>query len=415
MAAGWVCAFVLLALAGRALFRTWYAPAAILPLFWALVFEGLAILAPDYRVSVGGAGAIVALTAAYVAGSVPYAGRLPLTAERPPPSRRRSTLRWVQGLNLVGWAGLLALIAYGVTVFGLAPSPAGLLKMGNRFSLARYSGQVPTVPLLVASLCFPACLLAGRLWPHRTRREARWAVVTVSTVVVLALVTGARSSVLFGGAYFIAGVMASKVQAGGRHTRLRLRTVAFALAAAIAAPLIAGLFLQVRTGFGHVDRERVNEAAALYTVGSVAGFSSWFDTANQGPSWGQETLAGPASLAGVTERAQGLYADPIAISPTATTNVYTAFRPLVADFTLPGAVAVMFLLGLASTRAYRSVLRGRARSWVWLAMAYAAILMSPIVSPFAYNNVAIVWPIAIAALWRVKLRQDAPRRIPLTA
>ena len=56
------------------------------------------------------------------------------------------------------------------------------------------------------------------------------------------------------------------------------------------------------------------------------------------------TFAGPLNLIGALDRPGGFY-DPIYINNYDTTNIFTAFRGLVSDFSISGSLMISFVLG----------------------------------------------------------------------
>ena len=57
------------------------------------------------------------------------------------------------------------------------------------------------------------------------------------------------------------------------------------------------------------------------------------------------TLAGPFNLFGFIERDLGFY-QPVNIGSDTSTNIFTAYRGLISDFTVIGSVIVIFFAGI---------------------------------------------------------------------
>ena len=51
-------------------------------------------------------------------------------------------------------------------------------------------------------------------------------------------------------------------------------------------------------------------------------------------------------MLGLGHRIPGLFENVVDLVIGETSNIYTAFRPLIQDFTIPGALAVLALLGV---------------------------------------------------------------------
>lgn len=69
-----------------------------------------------------------------------------------------------------------------------------------------------------------------------------------------------------------------------------------------------------------------------------------------------------------------------------TSNIFTGFRPLIQDFTIPGALTILALLGLVGGVAYRLVAIGRWEAVPVLVGAYVTIMWTPITWFWIYNS-----------------------------
>ena len=132
--------------------------------------------------------------------------------------------------------------------------------------------------------------------------------------------------------------------------------------------------------------------------GTTAAFTTWLQHFHQhGAAFGLYTFAGPLDLIGVKERQLGFYADFITL-PTGYTNIYTAFRGLIQDFTIPGSIFICLLIGFLIQLAY---LRCRDGNIIWvlpLSLFYAFPLFSPFISIFTSNSVTTAWLFALVVL-----------------
>jgi len=70
-----------------------------------------------------------------------------------------------------------------------------------------------------------------------------------------------------------------------------------------------------------------------------------------------------------------------------TSNLYSAFRGLIQDFTFPGAILLTVTTGAIANLAYRSVKAGNIATLGILAGIYSFVFWSPIVSLFVYNAI----------------------------
>jgi hypothetical protein len=80
------------------------------------------------------------------------------------------------------------------------------------------------------------------------------------------------------------------------------------------------------------------------------------------------------------------------------TNIYTALRGLIQDFTLGGAVVLTFLVSFVSGILLASPSRRTWTSILFGAWYYAFILGSPLTSVFTYNGLVLAWLVAAIVL-----------------
>jgi oligosaccharide repeat unit polymerase len=130
-------------------------------------------------------------------------------------------------------------------------------------------------------------------------------------------------------------------------------------------------------------------------------FSSWLQTnafsVNLHPSLGQYTFAGVFELLHIHTRVAGLYTDQVQIDG-AGYNIYTAFRGFIEDFTVPGALVFLALVGFGAEIVYQLVRSGNLRFAGFLTAFYAATLWSFVVDLFIYNTIVLAFLILIGYL-----------------
>ena len=120
------------------------------------------------------------------------------------------------------------------------------------------------------------------------------------------------------------------------------------------------------------------------------------------PTLGQYTFAGVFDLLHIHSRVAGLYTEQVVING-AGYNIYTAFRGLIEDFTIPGALLFLVLVGYGAELAYRRVRSGRLLFAGVLAAFYAATLWSFVVDVFIYNTIVLSFAILIGYLALARL------------
>jgi oligosaccharide repeat unit polymerase len=133
--------------------------------------------------------------------------------------------------------------------------------------------------------------------------------------------------------------------------------------------------------------------------GHISAFSTWMrDYHYTGLSFGSNTFSGPLDLIGIQEREIGYYKRDVFLSSSLYTNIYTVFRGLLQDFSIPGTLVVAFGLGMAARISFDRCLHGKFIWLIPLSLFYAFTMYSPIISIFNYTSVVMAWCIFFVVL-----------------
>ncbi|MEM4409794.1 MAG: hypothetical protein QXI19_13740, partial [Candidatus Caldarchaeum sp.] len=109
---------------------------------------------------------------------------------------------------------------------------------------------------------------------------------------------------------------------------------------------------------------------------------------------------------GYVQEFQGYIIDPLVLS-----NVYSLFRDLIQDFSEPGALLALFLLGMMGSVAYSSVAKRQIALLPLLMLFYITIGYSPLSSVFWYNSVNA--SLLLCVIYTILMRQSVKKsRIP---
>ena len=186
---------------------------------------------------------------------------------------------------------------------------------------------------------------------------------------------------------WVAAYLATKVYESGGEFRLGKRAL---LTAVLIFSFCAALYVALGVVRGHKYGDVSDDSAQLRSnlFGYLAVFDSFVNTKSTfNLTFGQYSLAGPFDLLGLKERKAALDYEPIMLENGTASNVYTAFRGLIQDFSLPGALLLSLASGLLCGSAYRRACNGEIGSVLILAGYYSFFLWSPIASVFDYNSV----------------------------
>jgi oligosaccharide repeat unit polymerase len=305
----------------------------------------------------------------------------------------------------VSTVGALYLVLWSFQQFDLTSSPLSFFALGHMWSALRYEeGIVEPWPVrLLVMWVYPAALFGGLASAVGAARRRRWLSLSAFfPSILLALVVAARAGVLVAIVCWFAGYLAiasSKFPGGYSVFQSRL-VMRFAIIGT--ASMFFFLIVDSIRGFdGSGPLQIVPEPLRLetYLFGSLAGFGQWLAAGQADPPrFGAYTFAGIFDLMGWSQRYVGLYEDVVTLQSGEPTNIYTAFRGLIQDFTLFGSALLSFTVGLASGYTY-SLSCARVTHWLLLLAAfYAFAFFSPLVSVFNFNGVVLAWVVAAMVL-----------------
>lgn len=411
-------ALLFLALGARLLSKSWLAPGPFALLLWSIYMVVPLALAPEYKVSALGAWLILLLVACIAIGADFGAGQ---TSSKPGGKSQSRQNTCVQNLSAKPLLRL-SMVLSGLSLLGVFYSAdkalgdysldfslPNLLLLGHLLSVERYSGEQP--PFAVRALViwvFAAALLAGMAYCRATtRRDRLLCFAPLIPALLYSIVQAARSNTLIVIAMGLSGYMAMRVAAGmDRHGPITRKGLIFATASVMAALIFFFIVDNLRS---HTQQEQDIQTDADWgraksaALGYLAVFGHWAESTD-GPgafhmSLGAYTIGGLFDLTGLHTRESGVYTGSVSLEGD-DSNIYTAFRGLIQDFSLPGAVAACISIGFLAGRAYKNSLFG---NWNWtpiLAAFYTFVFWSPIISIFEYNGPLLAILVGIYATRR---------------
>src|SRR6266516_1362569 len=416
---------VVVALLTRAVSGNWLAPGPFFCLFW-VVNIGVALAAGrSFPVSPAGLWILVSLLIAFAVGSLAFVGQpMPQSGQGSSSDVRTFSrtlerrLRWaVAGLSVTALLGLALETRTGFAQFSLSLSWLSLLALAAATSSARYAGTAESAGAAtwLVYFMYAAAPLGGALTAGSVR--ARWRLLGVAPVTIC-LVEGTlhatRAGFVLGLVMWMAGFFAWKMFATrGRYALFHGRTVPLVALLALVLPTVYVVLQWLRGGAWKAFAVAPLMAhAAASALAHVSAFSQWAATRPESvPTLGAYTFAGPFDLLGLARRSSGLFVDPVYFVGGEASNIYTAFRSLVEDFTLGGAWVLCSLMGLVTSWWHRSV-RAGASVWIMpLALFYAFTLFSPIASLFTWNSIVGAWVIA-CGVWVLLLKAFVGPAVP---
>ena len=102
------------------------------------------------------------------------------------------------------------------------------------------------------------------------------------------------------------------------------------------------------------------------------------------------TFAGPMNLMGFIERDLGFY-EPVIIKREVSTNIFTALRSLITDFSIFGSIIISFLTGMLLQLHFLKPGKNIILNMIFKSIFYSYTIYSPLISVFHYNSIFFSW------------------------
>ncbi len=291
--------------------------------------------------------------------------------------------------SLVAFVGAFVYAVSSLRQLDLSFSWNGFLGLGGLLYGVIVGGEGdPWWFRLTRMWIFPAAFLSGIAFAlSSSRLKKGLSLVWFVPVLLIGITLASRYGTVMAIGCWVAAYLAAKVYASRGKFQLGKRTL-------VTAMLIFGacavLYIAVGVVRGHKYGDVSDDSAQLRSnlFGYLAVFDSFVNNESAfNLTFGQYSLAGAFDLLGLKKREAALDYEPIMLQNGTASNVYTAFRGLIQDFSLPGALLVSLACGLLCGSAYTRACSGRIGSVLILAGYYSFFLWSPIVSIFNYNSV----------------------------
>jgi oligosaccharide repeat unit polymerase len=401
----------------RALTGTWLHPGSFFALWWC--FAGIVpmLLAPAELVGPNVILWLVVASIAVSAGAIAGNGGTKTRRLVAPAPATRFELK-IFGLVLIV-AILLGMISNIVFILGSGIPLSDVLDVSklvivsNAIYVQRYDDVAPLQPPALSQALLPFIYMAPAIGGivFELRKEKLWRLIGLFSFLPALAVTilqTTKAAVLFSMVLWLSGYFATRL----RHGKLAVFTKGHFLAAAvIGLPLGIFFFAVGLARLASTDVSLLN-VVLIKLVTSAFGhmtiLSQWladywaepFD-----PTLGQVTFAGPLEMLGISHRIPGLFDNFVNLVAGETSNIYTGFRPLIQDFTIPGAIAVLAMLGFVGGAGFRMVAAGKWSAVPLLLISYVTIFWTPITWFWVYNSLtATVLGVAVVVffirLWR---------------
>lgn len=401
---------LLMAVGGRVLSGSWLASGSFAALLWS-VFVWVSLLSTDYPVYASAVWVIVLLVFSVQAGA--FIGESMVGGKRQKgechglevagAAHRLAGFSVV--FSMIAFLGAIYFVFWTFSRFDLPASPVSLLGLGHLWSVQRYEyGELEPWPVrLTVMWVYPAALLGGIAYASvLDRKTRRYCLLPFLPSLLVGTIVAARAGILIAAIIWGSGYFAVKHwQSSGAYRLFQRRLVLFLVALGLVA---IGLFMSIDAIRHSSDGETFNmlldsQRLFKYAFGSLAAFSNWFhDSVAHDSGLGAYTFGGIFDVLRIKHREIGLYEGMVTLPGGEETNIYTAIRGLIQDFTLAGALILAFFVSLVSGALLSSSRPGASMSVLFASGYYAFILCSPLTSIFTYNGVVLAWLVGTLVL-----------------
>lgn len=388
------------ALMARKITGTWLSPGSFFAISWSFFLIVPLLFAPEFKVDLLGIWFIAILSMACAAGSV-IAYKPPsidsLVSNEPNKTNPSHLFRPLWVLILISFGGVILLFRHALDTYNFGYYSMGWVSIPNLIAVDRYSGYINYPFIINYSLycIYPANLLGGLLLSVRqiSFKMKALTVVPLLLALILGIIEGARTSILLGLVLFFSAWMSGAMINGSNHNYNKSYfKMAFSGGALMITFTVFFVLIQwLRQGMDSIIVDLLIDRIRAYFFGYLAAFTQWIGTIDSpNLSGGLTTFAGPFNLLGVMERSLGFY-DPANISLGISTNIFTALRGLVIDFSIPGSIFIAFIVGFFLQLSYQRGISGTIINTLPISMFYAFTLYSPLISIFHYNSILFSW------------------------
>ncbi len=380
--------------------KTWLSPGAFFSICWAFFLIAPMIFASEYEIDIFGLWFISIFNMALVAGSIiayhPYSydknGINNVLIEE----NHKMVNSFFLIFTLIGFVGICLLLQFASDIY-ISDYNVNWMAIPNLIAIDRYSDNVNYPTLIKYSLYFiyPANLLGGILYGKGQQSKILnfFLFIPLFEAILLGIIEGARTSILLGLVLFISAWLSTFIirDFSNKPKRPYLKIIFILSVILISFTFFFILIQWLRQGMDTIIVDLLIDRIRAYFFGYLAAFSQWISSDHSIDIFGGLiTFAGPFNFVGIMERPLGFY-ESISIGEGVSTNIFTAFRGLTIDFTIPGSIILAFLIGFVFQFFFQKNSQIRLLNTLPLSIFYAFTLYSPLISIFHYNSILFSW------------------------
>ncbi|EPC4044575.1 O-antigen polymerase [Enterobacter mori] len=265
-----------------------------------------------------------------------------------------------------------------------------LFALSHSNAVARYDGTLKVSIIYKVSSIFAyfTTFLMGMIYASTRSKKTLFLILLHFGVILMdSVVMAARAGMMLQLFCFLASFYAfSYYNSSRKYYRVTFKKILLSLTFVCLIFLFFVIIQVVRGGKTEYDITGIVSHVITWFVGYIPGFDYWINYLyDYDVTYGQRTFVGLFDLLGISERVSGVY-PAIDIGSGRISNIFTAYRGLVEDFTMPGLYLVLFILGFLLSYTPNVVVARRAK---FLAPITSFIVFfffwSYVINPFSYN------------------------------
>ena len=395
----------------RIYLNSWLTPASFFCMLWFLLLSITLIVAPEFPVYPLGVWYILGISMALTLGSLLVPKHILPDSEKYNTiesiklfffSRSNLILIVITIFCLISIVGIITLLLFGVKRYELNINIFSIISLPGQLYDDRDAG-ILLVPWYIRFLTYfimPASLLSGILIPLEKYPRKIICYIPIILAILIGMVYTTRATILFSIILFISGLFSSYIILKKDDRIFSGIRSLFSFALLFLFLLLSWILLQWLRGGGgseFIFYPIINTIKSA-VLGSTTAFTTWLKNYKQhNMAFGLYTFAGPMDIIGLNERQLGFYSEFISL-PNGYSNIYTAFRGLIHDFSITGSILICFFIGIFAQLSYQRCRDGNVIWLIPLSLFFAFTLFSPFISIFSSNSVTMAWVISFFML-----------------
>jgi len=280
--------------------------------------------------------------------------------------------------------GLFILIEALNVEFNNFFSLEGIIKISHQSAVARYQEnfQTPFLSNILFAFGYFSAFLAGFF-----KKELKNKSFLVFIVFLLyTFIYSSKAAFLLPAIFFISSYFVRSLLDNG-NIEIHIYYILSFFIFLVIVMVIASYFRYS----GKISSLEFIKHMLVYFIGNVTPFTDWIGNRYdiQHLYFGQYTFRGTFVLFNLADARAGVYDYFVPILNNESSNIHTAFRGLIEDFSLLGAYFIMFILGVLSKIFYIRISQCKLTYIAFILPIYSYILWSPIYSVLAYNSLLL--------------------------